>query len=691
MSLAIRRSVEPHAQGKLGQAENLYAAKPTARPDNFDACLQLGMVRLQQGRYAEAFDALGAALSARPSDVAALSNFGVACAALGRSPEALASYNKALSLKPDLADTLINLGNLLLGLGRTAEALESYDRALACNPCLTEALNNRGGALLAFGRPAEALASFDEAIVLRPSFAFAHNNRGNALLGLKRPAEALASYDEAIALKPDFADALDNRSAVLSDLKRPTEALASCDRALALRPGNAQSFSNRGNVLVDLRRPLEAVASYDRALAIKPDYVAALNNRAIALVALKRPLEALTSYDRAVAIKPDYAEAHDNRGVLLAALGRFGEAKDAAETAIRIAPNRPRAYYNLTLVTRMATGDRHLRAMEDLARNAPSLTANEQRDLNFALAKAYADIGDHERAFRRLADGAALKRRSTVYDEAAAHRFFQHIEKTFTGELLRRHQGSGALSNAPVFIIGMPRSGTTLIEQILASHPKVGAAGEIDDFQESIRALEQAPGNRGRFPEMFSDTSGEQLRRLGAHYLQRIGATSSAALRITDKMPENFLFAGLIRLALPNARIIHVRRDPIDTCFSCFSQLFIKDQSAPYSYDLGELGRRYRAYERLMTHWRAVLPQEAMLEVRYEDVVFDLEGQARRILAHCGLDWDARCLDFHRTERWVATASMSQVRQPLYQSSVGRWRAYAPFLGPLLSALGVSV
>ena len=183
--------------------------------------------------------------------------------------------------------------------------------------------------------------------------------------------------------------------------------------------------------------------------------------------------------------------------------------------------------------------------------------------------------------------------------------------------------------------------------------------------------------------------SGEQFRQLGASYLQRIRATAPAASRIVNKMPENFRFAGMIALALPNARILHVRRDPVDTCFSCFSTLF--SESQPYTYDLAELGRYYRAYEALMDVWRRVLPQGMVIEVQYEDVVADLEGQARRILGHCGLEWDARCLEFHRNARSVRTASLAQVRRPLYKSSVGRWRPYQPFLGPLLAALGASI
>jgi hypothetical protein len=230
----------------------------------------------------------------------------------------------------------------------------------------------------------------------------------------------------------------------------------------------------------------------------------------------------------------------------------------------------------------------------------------------------------------------------------------------------------------------MPRSGTTLIEQILSSHSRVFGAGEISDFRECIPNVD-ANGAVIDIPR--AALSAPALRRLASRYLDRIRAMAPTAQRIVDKMPANFALVGLIHLALPNARIIHVRRDPIDTCLSCFSILFVGEQ--PYAYDLGELGRYYRGYQGLMDHWRTVLPPEILLEVRYEDVIHDLEAQARRLLAHCGLAWEETCLDFQQTRRSVRTASCVQVRQPIYQDSVGRWRPYANELKPLLEALGM--
>jgi len=252
------------------------------------------------------------------------------------------------------------------------------------------------------------------------------------------------------------------------------------------------------------------------------------------------------------------------------------------------------------------------------------------------------------------------------------------MREIFTADALRKGRSFGDPSVVPVFIIGMPRSGTTLVEQILATHPKVYGAGELDDFQTavvaSLRGLNRARTGLGV----------EEFRWISTRYLECVRAIAPAAERIVDKMPANFQYVGLIHLALPNARIIHIPRDPIDTCLSCFSILFAHDQF--FTYDLAELGRYYRAYATLM-HWREVLPLEQMLEVRYEELVTNFAPLARRIVAHCGLEWDDACLEFHQTQRPIWTASVDQVRRTIYRSSVGRWRPHEGMLRPLSEAL----
>ena len=299
--------------------------------------------------------------------------------------------------------------------------------------------------------------------------------------------------------------------------------------------------------------------------------------------------------------------------------------------------------------------------------------------LDFALAKAYADLGDHDGSFRRLLSGNALKRGRIHYDEDAALGYFDRIRAVFTPALLREKEklGGGSTSATPIFILGMMRSGSTLVEQILASHRQVHGAGELRTMTLLTQAVRDAGGKPVPYPEFVPGLEAGALDQFAAHYLAEIRKLSPAP-HITDKMPENFFFAGLIHLALPNARIIHTVRDPVDTCVSCFSKLFAADQN--HTYDLAELGRYYRRYQELMAHWREVLPPGRMLDVRYEDVVADLEGQARRIVAHCGLDWDPRCLSFHATERPVRTASVARCASRFTRGRSAAPIAMTPFL-----------
>jgi hypothetical protein len=368
-------------------------------------------------------------------------------------------------------------------------------------------------------------------------------------------------------------------------------------------------------------------------------------------------------------------------------VGRIEEASDAFEKAIERAPSNARFYRSLTVCKRIAASDPRLAAMEALAEDMPSLSEEAQIDLHFALGTVFAELGHPERSFPHLLEGNALKRRQIVYDEAAVLASFERIRTAYTAAVMGDKEGLGDPALEPVFVLGMPRSGSTLVEQILASHPKIFGAGELTDFEETATRLDTAGGVSASLPEAAASLTGDQLRRLGGSYLERVKALAPAAERIVDKMPGNFRLAGLINLALPNARIVHTVRDPIDVCLSCFSKLFTGDQ--PYTYDLGELGRYYRAYEALMAHWPRVLPEGVMLEVEYEAVVADIEHEARRIIAHCGLEWDDACLSFYKTRRVIRTASAAQARQPIYNSSVGRWHPYNGMIGPLFEALGI--
>jgi hypothetical protein len=365
-------------------------------------------------------------------------------------------------------------------------------------------------------------------------------------------------------------------------------------------------------------------------------------------------------------------------------LGRLTEAREAAERAVALAPREPLHFRQLGEVRKYVAGDSCLTALEALSNDEAALGIRKQIDLHFALAKAYADIGRTEDEFRRLLSGNRLKRSRINYNETTALDEIDRVQRVFSSEFMRSTRGTGEPSAKPIFILGMPRSGTTLVEQILASHPQVFGAGELNLFERTVgdvRSAIQAPA----YPEIALHMTEEHFRKIGGHYLAGVQRMAPAASHITDKMPANFLFAGLIHLALPNATIIHTVRDPVDTCISCFSKLFTEGNFQ--TYDLAELGRCYRRYQALMAHWHRVLPPGRMLDVHYEDTVADVEAVARRIVAHCRLSWDQRCLDFHRTERAVRTSSATQVRRPIYASSIGRRHAYEPLPEPLLAEL----
>jgi tetratricopeptide (TPR) repeat protein len=602
--------------------------------------------------------------------------------ALGRFAEALASFDRALAINRRHFDALNNRGNTLVDLGRLAEALESYDSALSVNPACGSTIANRGNALLRLGRPAEALKSYEKALALNPRSAEAYNNRGSALKLLERYEEAVTSFEQALALRPSNADTLSNLANTLMAMKRPADALRLYDAALRIKPDFAIALSNRAQALIELKHPDSALASVDRAIALNPRDPDAHSVRGNALLDLERHVEALGSYDRAISLNPNSPLPHNNRGITLVQQGRIEEGNVALETAIRLSPLCGKSYYNLTQSKQFVANDPILSAMEELARKSSLLNAEDLTNLHFALGKAYADVADYERSFHHLSVGNAGKRREVPYDEATALETLARTRATHTREIVDRNCLERNPSQVPVFIVGMPRSGSTLVEQILASHRDVHGAGEISDFGRKMSRLGGAVAEALVHPEAVSRISDQQLSRLGTNYVESIRAAAPPASRIVNKMLGNFRFVGLIALALPGARFIHVRRDPIDTCVSCFSTLFT--ETIPYAYDLAELGRYYRAYESLMEGWRMVLPPGRMLEVRYEAVVADLEGQARRIVEHCGLDWDPTCLQFHRNSRTVRTASMAQVRRPLFKSSVGRWRAYERFIGPLL-------
>jgi tetratricopeptide (TPR) repeat protein len=671
----------------MADADEICRRAIAAEPDNADAMHLLGIIAQQSGKLGEAIDYVRQAIALNPKIPVYHANLGEMCRLAGRIEEAKAAGEAALALDPDHAEAHNNLGIVLFELGDFTGALVHYERAIAVKPAFVHAHSNRGNALQRLKRFDEAEPSYRRAIEIAPDFADAWNNLGTTLRELKRPEEAEAAYRKALDMRPNDPDLLDNLALCVKDLNRLDEAASLLHRALAIEQRSDKYYVHLGTILIDQSKTSEAQAAVERALALNPKNHDAVN--LMGRVAFERGdlTAALDYYRRAIAIKPELADAYNNMGNALKELGRLQEAQDAYDKAIELDPNISGVYVNLADSRKFNAGDPYLAAMESMA-SKTELPKTDRMHLDFALGKAYADIKDYRRSFQHLLAGNTAKRATIVYDESSAFALFDRIERVFTTELIAAKAGGGETSARPIFIMGMPRSGTTLVEQLLASHPAVHGAGELKTFNDVVLTVHGPDGNTIPYPDFVPALNEQSMRSIGAEYIKRLGALAPEGKHVTDKMPSNYYFAGLIHLALPNAAIIHTMRNPVDTCVSCFSKLFTAEQN--HTYDLGEIGRYYARYHRLMEHWRRVLPPGRILDVSYEDVVADLERQTRRILAHCGLPWDENCLAFHKTKRPIRTASATQVRQPIYKTAIGRWRAYEEFLEPLLTELGIA-
>lgn len=395
------------------------------------------------------------------------------------------------------------------------------------------------------------------------------------------------------------------------------------------------------------------------------------NNLGLDLERAGRIDEAFSHYQSALALNPNHTEALNNMGNILKSWGRFDEALNSYNWALNTRPDYPEAHFNRAEII-SAWSNQLIQFLKLIAADR-SVPTDKRPYIHFALAKALNDEGDYPGALEQWTLGNTLKRSQVAYNESTTLQVFSAIPTAFNRRLMSSFSGSCSPTLTPlIFIVGMPRSGTTLIEQILASHPHVRAAGELPDLKNSVD------------PELGNDLYTSTLRRISSTYLSNLNM-GNGQLRFIDKMPSNFFYLGLIYLLFPNARIIHTVRNPVATCFSCYTKLFAAGQY--FTYDLGEVGRYYRGYSRLMDHWRNVLPVGMMLDVVYEDVVGDLEKQARRIVDFCGLKWNNRCLRFWETERTVKTSSAVQVRRPIFRESLDHWKRYEFGLRPLIREL----
>ena len=576
---------------------------------------------------------------------------GMAHSRNGKHSLAERAFKKAIKINPGYADAHNDLGNLYLGMGRFKESFNAYRKALNFAQDHPVVLNNIGNVLMQQGEYDKAQKWLNQAVEQDPDNATIRCSLGNALRGLGKHADAVTAYR----------------------------------RAIELNPRQAYFYQNLGKVLIQMEQLDEAVDCFNEVLKIDPKDQHAYIGLGDAGRAQGDLEQAVAAYQDAIAGNPVNAKAYSGLGGVYSDHGEIDKAVSALQKAIEIDPGLTSAYQVLARNKTFINFDGELKAMEILYAKR-GLTDSQKCQLAFALGKAYEDLGEFDKSMEFVIEATRIKRGDFTYSIADSRVEFETIKAVFSPDFLSSCADFGEPDQTPIFVLGMPRSGTSLVEQILASHPEVFGAGELTDLSKVYETIDKPIDDTQPdiFPQRMVGLNSDAFANLGRQYIARIRKHSPESRYVVDKLPHNFRRIGFIRAILPRARIIHCTRDPLDNCLSLFKTDFQAGQ--PYSYDMLETGQYYRLYLDLMDYWKTNLPG-VIYDLNYEELVRDQEEQTRRLLEHCGLPWSDSCLDFHETRRKVRTASNAQVRRPIYNDSVNRWARNEKHLQPLISVL----
>jgi len=721
------QATEMHKAGKIDAALATFAKIVEREPTNSPALHWIGYIHNQRGEYDRAVEVLKRAIVERPSTPSfhltlaesfrnlgqlkravgccrtalklnpdypeALCTLGLAIQALGRPDEAVDHFRRALKLRPNFAQAHRDLAMVLRELGQHDEALEHLRCAVEMAPRYPAARSGLSLVLLDRGEPEEALIHSQEAVRLQPDLAIHHHNLGNALQCLNRWDEARAAYLEALRLDPDLAHSHLQIGMTLRVDGQLAEAEPWFKQAVDLDPENAWFWEQLADLQMERQEHGAAIASWERAIELSA------KERAGPYISLGWSLqeegrlsEAVEQYRTAARLQPDAVMAQINLGGIHEELGEMAEAEAAYRTAARIQPNFGLAYARLGTLLRARLPEADLAAMEERVAD-PEANPSVRARLLFALSLVLDARGEYPRAAECARQANALNmelaRGPRGYTPDLHVQYVESVMRGFTAELFEQLAGAGSEDLRPVFVFGLPRSGTTLVEQVLASHSRIFGAGELKLTRQSFDAIPSVLETAGPALDSIARLTPRAVGRLAEQHLHRLEnlAQGHAAERIVDKMPDNYIYLGLLAAMFPRAVFIHCRRDLRDVAVSCWTTDF-RPENIPWASDPSYMGSRFDQYLRLMDHWRCVMPAP-IHEVNYEDIVADLEGVARNLVAACGLEYEPGCMEFHRTQRRVKTASIGQVRQPIYSRSVGRWRNYESALDYLFRAIPV--
>jgi tetratricopeptide (TPR) repeat protein len=599
------------------------------------------------GQMQEALDAIDTLTKDYPNEPLLYNISGVCYKAIGQLDAAVKSFEKALAIKPDYTEVNYNLGLTFQELAQLDDAVKCYEKAVALKPDYAEAHNNLGVTLKELGRLDEAVKCYEKALTLKPDYTEAHNNLGNAFKELDQPAAAVKFYEKALAVNPDYAEA----------------------------------HTNLGNAFKELGRLEDAVKSYEKAVALKPDYAEAHYNLGNALMELGQENDAIMSYESAIDIKPDYGGAHNNLGNALKELGQLDDAAKYYEKTLTLQPDYAEAHHNLSTIKKYTARDPQITQMQSILSNG-DLSQSDRIHLCFALAKVYEDLGKQDELFKFLHEGNRLRKQELNYSLDMDQITHSVVKKLFSPSpsVVEKSLSYETSTIRPVFIVGMTRSGTSLVEKIIASHHAVHGAGELNTLNNLMDPIVQDHSNNDK--NGLSEKSFLSIRQ---QYLDSLSRFNVPEKVITDKMPMNFRWIGFILTAFPEAKIVHLKRDAMAICWSNYKLLF-SSRGLGFPYNMDDLAGFYGLYTELMAFWHQ-LYSDKIYDICYEDLTTNQVEETRKLLEYCELDWDENCLEFHTSKRAIKTASSLQVRQKMYQGSSEAWKKHEAYLQPLIKAL----
>jgi tetratricopeptide (TPR) repeat protein len=661
----------------IQQADTTISSIPQAKLQ-FDAA----RTQLRAGDAEAAVATCDKALKQYAGDANILCLAARANLALQRFDKAKLLLDDCVRLYPDFAIAHDVVGDCLFAQGFVLSAVRAYEQALRLDPTSADVLPKIERAH-ELARKAEAPRKATEAEPRRRMAFMEDIHKAEQLShdGDVRQAEDI--YRKILKHDPNHVEAARLLAKIASDNKRFENAEVFLRHAVAITPDYTRLWVDLANVLRELHKWDEAMECAEKVLELAPDLAESHMLYAGVVGLSNRHEEAIESYEKALELSPNRPGALCSMAHHLKTIGKQEQAISAYRKCVEIKPDHAEAYWSLANLKTFQFDDSEIGAMSELLENG-GLPDESSVQIHNALGLDSESRGEYDNAYSHFERCNTLRRKSETYDPVEMETRFDKIIDIFDEEFLKERTGHGSPDTSPIFVVGLPRSGSTLIEQILASHSEVDGTHELIELVDTVKGLRRSPKKKSTFPDTLPGLSREEWHDLGQAYIESTHQYRVGAPYFIDKNPNNFTFVGLLRLALPNAKIINAKRHPLDSCFGTYKQLFASGQA--FSYDFTELGEYYLQYARIMEHWRQLMPG-FVLDVQYEQVVEDLETQVRRILEYCGLPFEDACLRFHETDRAVKTASSEQVRRPIYASSVNLWRNYEPHIGELIEVL----